>query len=86
MLLPRRKKSDRSFPKFALLDASTEEHGKSLGTVISRHSSVATAVLAQIDFESGNPQPCRTRIVRLSKPVMDGESVDPLHHLAPITE
>jgi hypothetical protein len=69
---------------WAILDASTEQPGKCLGTVISMHHTRSGVLIYQMDYEEGTPN-ARTRIVKLKQRVAPGMLICP-DDLQPIKE
>jgi hypothetical protein len=70
----------------ALLDATLEIPGESIGTVISTHDTVVAAFKANEAFQnrmraSGVKSHIRTKIVTLKVRLGDGENVKPSSHL-----
>ena len=71
----------------ALLDATLEIPGESIGKIISTHDTIAAAFKANEAFQSrmrasGIKSHIRTKIVTLKVPLGDGEHVKPSLHLA----
>jgi hypothetical protein len=68
----------------ALLDASQEKTPNIIGTVVSCHNDMATATLAQREFDSSQKNP-RSRIAKLLRFLPVGSPVYPAFDLAPVT-
>jgi hypothetical protein len=67
----------------ALLDASSEDPNKCLGTVVSLHDDMTDALMSEIKLQAMQNSP-RTRIVKLNHPLPLGRPVDPRYDLAVI--
>jgi hypothetical protein len=67
----------------ALVDASSEEPPFCLGKLVSLHQSPALAMIADLDYRSGEINP-RTRVIRLNKPLPIGAMVDSRVDVAPM--
>ena len=68
----------------ALVDATSEAPPFCLGKLVSLHQSPALAMIADLDYRSGEINP-RTRVIRLNKPLPIGALVDSRVDVAPVS-
>jgi hypothetical protein len=74
-LIKRALKKQHTF-NWTLVDASTEQPGKYLGTVISTHYTRSEILICQMDIEEGDPN-ARIRVFKLKNRVAPGTLVTP---------
>jgi hypothetical protein len=72
----------QQFSHWALIDATTEQPNKYLGTVISMHLTRSEVLICEMDFQEGTPN-SRTRVVKLKQRVAPGTLICP-NDLEPI--